>query len=234
MKKLLLLTLALCGAALLAAETTAPTPAAAPATEELKPLNDWVPLQFGFLPDLPPSTWNSNVYGLKSGWPICNGIGRCYGLEISWLYSGTENVRGIQVSWVTCYTKVMEGVQATWVTSLNSGIFRGLQGTVGYAQAGDLQGAQGAVVTLADKVAGVQAGAVTIADEVRGFQAGGVALVSGKLTGVQCNLYGQVGDSCGLQLGVVNVSKGKGLQFGAINIMKDGFLPVFPIFNFGW
>ena len=51
---------------------------------------------------------------------------------------------------------------------------------------------------------------------------------------MQCNLYGQVADSNGVQLGIVNVSHGKGLQFGLINYVKDGFLPVFPILNFAF
>ncbi len=39
----------------------------------------------------------------------------------------------------------------------------------------------------------------------------------------------------GVQVALLNVSKNMtGLQIGLLNFNKSGFLPVFPIFNFGW
>ena len=36
------------------------------------------------------------------------------------------------------------------------------------------------------------------------------------------------------QLGFINITdRLKGFQFGFINVARNGFLPVFPIFNFG-
>jgi hypothetical protein len=125
-------------------------------------------------------------------------------------------------------------LQSSFVICINRELMRGLQATLVYSHAGDLMGIQGSLVSLADDVYGLQAGlAFARAKDVNGFQASGVCVNSGKLAGVQCNLYGQVGDSRGVQLGIVNVSHGKGVQFGLINYIKDGFLPVFPIFNFG-
>ena len=37
-----------------------------------------------------------------------------------------------------------------------------------------------------------------------------------------------------LQLGLLNMTNGKGVQFGAINYNKDAWIPVFPILNFSF
>ncbi|MBQ7208067.1 MAG: hypothetical protein IJS01_09760 [Lentisphaeria bacterium] len=204
------------------------------AGDGLRPVDQWTFFQIAFLPHVPSAAMNSNVYGIKSGWPITCGIGRIYGLEASWLYSGTEQAKGIQASWVCCYDKTCDGLQSSFVICINRELLRGLQATLVYSQTGDLMGIQGSLVSLASDVYGLQAGlAFARAKDVMGFQAAGVCVNGGKLSGVQCNLYGQVNDSNGVQLGIVNVSHGKGVQFGLINYIKDGFLPVFPIFNFG-
>ncbi|MDD3885540.1 MAG: hypothetical protein PHI35_01565 [Victivallaceae bacterium] len=230
---------AIIGGTVFAAETA--TPAAAPAAQpvcdrELKPLDQWTPFQVCFLPGVPNAMWQSNVFGIKSGWPVTCGYGRVWGLEASWFYSGTRNVNGFQASWICCQADEFDGVQAAFVTCLNLGKqFNGLQASLGYVQSGDINGAQGGAVNLAKNVNGIQAGLLfAMANDVNGFQASGVCVNSGKLNGVQCNLYGQVKNSSGVQLGVVNVSGGKGVQFGAINIMKDAWIPVFPIFNFAF
>lgn len=236
MKKYFVMLL-LTAAAMLMAENAPATPATnAECPNQLQPLSKWTAFQAGILPGIPGSMANSNVMGIKSGWPVCCGIGRVYGVEVSWIYSGTSHIKGIQASWICNHSDTLDGIQAAFVTSLNlNGPLRGLQATMGYAQTCDLYGAQGGAVVLADNVKGIQAGLVlAIAKDVQGFQASGVSIATGRLQGVQCNIYGQVADSSGVQLGAVNVSGGKGLQFGAINIMKNGFLPVFPIFNFGF
>lgn len=224
MKKLLLLLAVLgCSAVLYGAET-------APAETK------WKPFELGILPGIPGSMWRSNVYGIKTGWPVVCGYGKIYGIEGSWIYSGTRNVKGIQASWICCQSDEFDGIQASFVTCLNLGKqFNGLQATCGYVQSGDLNGAQGGAVSIAKNVKGLQAGLLLcVSKDVDGFQAAGVNINLGKLRGVQCSIYGQVADSSGLQLGAINVSGGKGFQFGAINIMKHGFLKVFPIFNFAW
>ena len=39
--------------------------------------------------------------------------------------------------------------------------------------------------------------------------------------------------SISVQLGFINITNEiKGFQFGFVNIAKNGFLPIFPIFNF--
>ena len=217
------------------APRTAPAEVKKSADAELKPVDDWTFFQIAFLPYVPSAAMNSNVYGIKSGWPVTCGIGRIYGLEASWIYSGTELAKGIQASWVCCYDRTCDGLQSSFVVCINRELLRGLQATLVYSHAGDLMGIQGSLISLASDVYGLQAGlAFARAKDVMGFQAAGVCVNSGKLSGVQCNLYGQVNDSSGVQLGIVNVSHGKGVQFGLVNYIKDGFLPVFPIVNFAF
>ena len=106
MKKFLLTAAALCGVALIsgaaekaAAAATTPAPVepkvTAPAqceAEQLRPLSQWTPFQIVFFPNVPNATWNSNVFGIKTGQPASGGIGRVFGLEASWVYSGTVHI----------------------------------------------------------------------------------------------------------------------------------------------
>ncbi len=220
----------------------AAAPAVAPKAQEpavnnesmLRPADEWTFIQVCFLPNVPKSSHNSNVYGVKSGWPITCGIGRIYGLEASWFYSGTAIVTGIQASWCVCDSDYCDGLSASFLTSLARKQMRGVQAS-SYVQSGDLQGLQAGAVTIAKKMTGFQAGVcAALADEVCGFQTSAVALNKGELSGVQFALYGQTEKSSGVQFGIVNVSKGKGVQFGAFNYMKDALIPFFPIVNFAF
>ena len=85
-----------------------------------QPLDKWTFLQIVFLPNIPNSTWNSNVYGLKTGWVASGGIGRVFGLEVSWVYSGTDTINGGQASWVAVKSRDLNGLQAAFVTALNT------------------------------------------------------------------------------------------------------------------
>ena len=227
--------LALITISLVSAAETAPVEPKVTSASEKRVYDDWTILQIVFFPKAPSASWNSNVYGIKTGWPISCGIGRVFGLEASWLYSGTSIIKGLQACWICCKANALDGIQASLIACINvDGMFNGLQASL-YCQTDDLNGAQGGLVSIAGDVNGLQAGlAFCLADEVNGFQASAVSIARGKLNGIQCNLYGQVADSSGIQFGVVNVSGGKGIQFGAINIMKDAWIPVFPILNFAF
>lgn len=240
MKKLLAISLMLgCSAGLFAAETAvpakpAPAPAAVDPSNVPQPSDRWTMFQLVFLPNVPNSTWNTNTNGLKTGWPASGGIGTVNGVEISWTYSGTDTINGIQTSWVVAKSKNLNGVQATLATTLNTGSLNGLQATGAYALAGDVQGAQFSFFSQAKNVTGIQGGlALSLSKAFTGFQAGGVSIADGPFTGVQCGLVTKAGEKGGaLQLGVLNMSEGKGVQFGAVNCNKDAWIPVFPILNF--
>jgi len=217
-------------------------PAVAPKAEEpvvcdkdmLRPLNEWTFCQICFLPGVPKSSDNSNVYGVKSGWPITCGIGRVYGLEASWFYSGTAHIRGIQASWCVSDSKCCDGVTAAFLVSLARCQMNGVQAG-SYVQSGSMNGLQAGAVSIAKEVEGLQAGVcLALAEGVKGVQTSAVALNKGKLTGLQFSLYGDTEESNGVQFGIVNLSKSKGLQFGLVNYIKDAWIPFFPILNFAF
>lgn len=216
---------------------------------QLRPLDQWIPFQMGFFPGVPDGTVNSNVIGIKSGWPMVDGYGRVYGLEASWLYSGTDYIRGIQASFIYSQNRKMDGLQADFVGSLNTDTFNGIQGALGfcynqngfyglqsalaYCQSGDFTGLQASAVNISGNVRGFQAAAVTnVTGDVTGFQASVVCNKVGKLTGFQTALINDATASEGIQFGLINISKSKGLQFGLINYIEDAPLKWFPIVNF--
>ena len=83
------------------------------------------------------------------------------------------------------------------------------------------------------KVYGLDTGFFSDAYALKGVQAGIGNQVLGKMQGVQLGVANGVDHGYGVQLGVLNRAKSmKGLQLGVLNFNDEGFLPVFPLFNF--
>ena len=62
-----------------------------------------------------------------------------------------------------------------------------------------------------------------------------VNILGDNSNGAQIGIFNDSEDFGGFQLGVLNFTKDKeslGFQIGLINYMENGFLPIFPIFNF--
>ncbi len=202
--------------------------------EELRPEDEWTPFQVCFMPNLPAYSYNSNVYGIKSGWPITTGIGRVSGLEASWFYSGTAHMKGIQASWVANKNATMWGLQASWIFCMSTEETNGIQASC--------------ILNIADKVTGLQAGGFNYAGDFVGLQPGMLGNIAGDMTGAQFGLFNVAKElngfqasavnvakeSHGFQLGFVNVAQKTGFQIGLINVIKDGVLPVFPFINFSF
>ena len=82
-------------------------------------------------------------------------------------------------------------------------------------------------------VAGFDLGLFSDAYALTGLQVGGGNQVKGKLYGVQLGFANSADKGAGLQIGVMNRTHSmKGLQIGILNWNDEGFLPVFPLFNF--
>ena len=166
-----------------------------------RPLNEWTFFQLGFFPEIPGNTMYSNVYGIKLGAPMVCGYGRVYGVEPSFLYSGTDYVKGIQAAWV------------------------------GFSDAKEVYGLQASMgVCMADKVWGIQTGAVCIAKKTAGIQFSGVG-VTETSSGIQAGIVNVSNYVKGLQLGAFNWSKEGAFQIGAVNMIEDSWLPFMIIFN---
>lgn len=71
----------------------------------------WDFLEFGFWFDVPSSTKNSNVYGIKIGAPFCSGQGKVNGIETAVFCGATENIKGLQACILGSISKRLDGVQ---------------------------------------------------------------------------------------------------------------------------
>jgi len=92
---------------------------------------------------------------------------------------------------------------------------------------------------LQSTMQGVQLGLFnwTEGGEQAGAQLGLVSYTGGHFMGAQLGwAFNYAKEVTGLQLGIVNYAErlNKGLQIGLVNIAKNGFLPVFVIFNFNF
>lgn len=82
-------------------------------------------------------------------------------------------------------------------------------------------------------VDGVEASVFTsLTANVCGFQTAGFYVDAQKMNGLQFSIVNYAEELCGVQLGIVNMSKKGGFQIGVVNYIKDGAIPFFPVINF--
>ena len=226
-------------AALLAAVTVMPSLSAADAEK-----NDQTKyadsakrsvFQIGFFPGVPNSTQDYNVYGLKLGIPMVDGLHWVYGQELSILYSGTFYIKGAQITLAgPALAARMEGFQATPGPAIARDMYGFQVGTTSIIT-NNGYGYQAAAVSIASKFAGLQTGAANIAyNEFDGWQVGAVNVIDELFSGCQMGAVNVASARCkgGVQVGAVNVATHNGLQIGVINIMPDSVIPVTILFNY--
>ena len=106
-----------------------------------------------------------------------------------------------------------------------------------YGKNTDMTGFDWGLVTKSTgSVKGVQWGLVGLVDQnFSGWQANLISITGGSMTGVQMGAYTSANYCNGLQFGIVNSTETiKGIQLGLINLIKTGgFMPIFPIVNWG-
>lgn len=195
----------------------------------------WSFIQIGFWFDIPSSTAKSNVYGLKTGWPISSGSGFVNGAEISWLAAATDNLNGLQACWIYTQNKYLTGAQGSFICNINKKGLRGLQaGLVNVS--GNLTGFQPGGVNVSKDIDGIQASALTNVAQgtVTGAQFSLVNVINNTLNGFQASAFNTAEKSNGFQLGLINLSNSGGAQFGVANYIKDGWIPFMPFFNIKW
>ena len=157
--------------------------------------------------------------GVQSG--IANLIGgELSGLQMGLASSAAGGVTGAQIGLVT-----------------HSGDITGLQAGALLNDAGEMNGAALGVCNIARaNSVGAQLGALcaVVSGDFKGLQTGAGNFVTGELTGAQIGAFNSADRGSGFQFGVVNYAKSMdGLQFGLLNFNENGFLPVFPFFNYG-
>jgi hypothetical protein len=130
------------------------------------------------------------------------------GLRVNVLQGKNANVYGLDVGLVNEVEKRVSGVQLAGIAN----------------RAGELDGlGVGLLNEVEESVSGVQlAGFVNFAGELTGVQLAGLLNRSKSVVGVQIG-------------GLLNNAENLvGLQIGLLNFNKNGPLPFFPIFNFGF
>jgi hypothetical protein len=83
-----------------------------------------------------------------------------------------------------------------------------------------------------DNVIGAQISLVNVGKNGEGFGLG-VGNIADNFTGFHIGIWNHANDSKLVQFGFYNDAQNShGFQIGFMNLMDDGFLPVFPFFNF--
>ena len=142
------------------------------------------------------------------------------GLRLSGLYANQSTVKGLDLGVFNRSDDLM-------------GLGVGLANIV----ESDVTGLQLGCANIAEgDVTGLQLGIVQYAsDDVEGVQLGVSNVVDGKTAGAQLGVTNVMENGKGLQIGFWNVAEEmEGLQIGLVNINGKGFLPIFPLFNFGY
>ena len=183
---------------------------------------------------------SKNLNGITIG-GLGAGAENLNGIAIGGLMAGAENLNGIIIGGCGAGALNLNGVAISPAT-LNAG---------GIAIAGRLNGLLiggfGAVTILdstgvliggffagcIDNITGlVIAGGYTRCKEISGTQISGLINNTKKLKGFQLGTVNFA--KGGVQLGIYNHNSGtKSWQFGLLNYNKNGFLPFFPLINFG-
>jgi len=147
------------------------------------------------------------------------------------------SVEGLRLSLIRGANRDVSGFDLSCLATRTLGSLRGLQ----IAPANDVEG-DGSGVQIAFFTSYVEGG-------FRGLQLSGIAGRAGRGTGAQIaavhsdasvwrgfqiSLATRAGEMKGLQIGLLNRARElEGLQLGLLNFNENGFLPVFPFFNFG-
>ena len=141
------------------------------------------------------------------------------GVRISLFYGENESMRGFDLGLLSLsQTRKMNGFALTAGVNRVSGDMSGAAISLVNIHDGRDKGLNAAFINqLGDPDGAVNIGFVQIADGETMLDIGGI----------------NVSDRSLVQLGFVNITKRiTGFQFGFLNVAENGFLPVFPIFNF--
>jgi hypothetical protein len=179
---------------------------------------------------------NRDVTGFDFSTGASKTTGTVLGYQSSLLQSEVgKDFVGFQTSLLSKVGGAFSGFQGAMLSRVK-GDFIGFQGALLGETEGSFFGFQGALIGgVVGDLAGMQLGILGngVEGHMRGFQLS-VGSNAGEASGLQIGLSNSMKRGQGLQIGVVNLANEMtGLQLGVINFNKSGFLPVFPIFNFG-
>jgi hypothetical protein len=183
--------------------------------------------------------------------------GKFSGLQLGGLNFASGGISGVQLGILGADTQGghMRGIQVGMAGSFADEV-TGFQGSIGMTRMTRGRGLQiGGFANAAESILGVQlaglmnvvdggdtsgpqfAGIANVADDVYGAQISSIVNIADDVHGAQITSIVNVArDGEGVQIAaLVNVANDmKGLQLGLLNFNKNGFLPFFPLFNFGF
>ncbi len=139
-------------------------------------------------------------------------------------FPAESSVTGVRLSLLLAVNHDVTGVDIGVAANRTLGDQAGFQVALYNEVSGDLRGTEFGVF-LND-----------VDGELTGLQLCGGANLAAGGRGAQLSVfYNQAKELRGLQLGLVNVAEElDGLQIGLLNINRNGFLPFFPLFNYGF
>jgi hypothetical protein len=156
-----------------------------------------------------------------------------HGLRLALPYGRNWDVKGVDIGIVNRTDHDLVGAQFAFV-GLVGGQLQGLQyNWLVSSVAGKTEGAQFAAVNTTGALEGAQFGAVNYArDGAMGASFGLVNVAEGPSEGLELGLVNYASRFEGVQFGIVNVTEHlHGVQIGLVNVARNGFVPVFVIFN---
>jgi hypothetical protein len=134
-----------------------------------------------------------------------------------------RSIAGLRLSILRGANRDVSGFDLSGVATHTLGSLRGLQIAAANEVDGDGTGLQIGIFTS------------YVEGQFAGLQLSGIAARAGQGSGGQ--IAAVLSDATvwkGLQIALVNrVREGEGLQIGLLNFNERGFLPVFPLFNYG-
>jgi hypothetical protein len=200
------------------------------------PSHGWTPIQGAIFDSVQIFSEDTDVYGLKVNVPygrttsmygidagLVGFVGTLDGMQLNWFWSEAQDINGIQFGG-------LPGNRAVNLNGLEIGAVNIVEGRVNGVQLAP-------VMNEADHLVGVQfAGISNRSQQVLGIQIAPLVNDAESLTGVQVGIMNFAPRATGVQIGAL-VNKADsvaGLQIGLLNINKNGWLPFFPILNFGF
>jgi len=200
------------------------------------PSHGWTPIQGALFAPVQIFSEDTDVYGLKVNL-LYGRTASMYGIDVGLVgYVGSLN--GIQVDGFWSEVQDINGIQLGGLPGNRAVNVNGLEVGVANIVEGRVNGIQLApVMNEADDLVGMQfAGISNKSQKVLGIQIAPLVNDAESLTGMQVGIMNFAPRATGLQIGaLINKSDSvAGLQIGLLNINRNGWLPFFPILNFGF
>ena len=189
-------------------------------------ITDYSPLQISILPNIPNLPNVKNVTGLKLGLPYANSTNnstsyKVYGMEIGAI-SESNSIYGFQAAFGIIGSRNINGGQIAWANIAGKNT-NALQIAMFNHCDNNFNGCQ------------ISPGGNFILENGTAAQLGILNYQGEDSNGSQLGLVNRADSFGGIQIGILNLNYNRDslvFQVGLLNYVENGFLPIFPFFNF--